>query len=314
MILTQLSPEKFFHERTELREYTDSSEVYDLLYTAFIEIQNLPYWFNQSFSAEKVFNDATMLCTMVLHDDNEPFKRYADYWDYIGGEHLLLDGKGDLLECFQSNITMWLVYGLLSLIYPKQGKIDRFLIKLQRECTEFEVPCKKPIQNAIEIAKARGLQLSVSQFPVCLEEAQPAADTPAPSPAEQNDLERLLQRTMCFRRYFVSGYDRQWFRHFWKALADAHPDGFYKDMQTNTIFLNVIGRLLRAGVLEGGQGMQITLAKCYAQTGQTQKVNTLRRYISEGFKTNGNGYGYDKVIDNILRNDKTNDKSPRYRR
>ena len=75
MLLTRLPQELFYQKRLRLSDFIGTSDVYDLLYTAFSYAEkNNTYHFK--FETLDVFTNVAVLCTMVLHDDDIPAAHY----------------------------------------------------------------------------------------------------------------------------------------------------------------------------------------------------------------------------------------------
>ena len=158
MLLTRLPQELFYQKRLRLSDFIGTSDVYDLLYTAFSYAEkNNTYHFK--FETLDVFNNVAVLCTMVLHDDDIPAAHYRSYWDYI-------KCKSD--TTYQARLTMWLTYGILSLVQPTSGKTDRFLQKIDNKYNLQDQGdiYKNAVLDFIKTAQERKLQMTIYDFPL----------------------------------------------------------------------------------------------------------------------------------------------------
>ena len=157
LLLTQLPQELFYQKRLRLSDFIETSDVYDLLYTTFIRVKDKPYTFK--FETLDVFNNAAALCTMVLHDNDQPAEHYNDCWDSI---YRMSTTR------YRAQLTMWFGYGLLSLLQPSQSKIDRFLNSIDNPCNQDAVGkmYKEAVLEFIQDAKERNLQITAYDFPL----------------------------------------------------------------------------------------------------------------------------------------------------
>ena len=120
MLLTLLPKELFFRNCSRLTDFT-ANMAYNLLDLAFAKVENNPYKFK--FNELEAFNNAVLLCTMVLHDDDMPSVHYKEYNEYT---HRLY------AQVYAARLTMWLVYGLLSLVTSEADRLKPLLLRIAR--------------------------------------------------------------------------------------------------------------------------------------------------------------------------------------
>lgn len=164
MILTLLPTKLYFRERTRMIDYINDNEVYRLLYKAFTRVINHPY--NFQFGELEAFNNTVLLCTMILHDDDVPSAHYEMYWNYALS---LYSWK------YAARLTMWMVYGLLSLLDSEADRLGPFLFRIEKHHhrpndpnDDYTIDYRETIMEFIEQARERHLQLTREDFPLTL--------------------------------------------------------------------------------------------------------------------------------------------------
>ena len=164
MILTLLPTKLYFRERTRMIDYINDNEVYRLLYKAFTRVKNHPY--NFKFGELEAFNNTVLLCTMILHDDDMPSAHYEAYWNYA----LSLYSRK-----YAARLTMWMVYGLLSLLDSEADRLEPFLFRIEKHHyrpndpnDDYTTDYRETIMEFIEQARERHLQLTREDFPLTL--------------------------------------------------------------------------------------------------------------------------------------------------
>lgn len=164
MLLTLLPKELYFRNCSRLTDYT-ANMVYNLLDLAFAKVENNP--FNFKFSELEAFNNAVLLCTMVLHDDDMPSVHYKEYDNYARSLYKQ--------TTYPVNLTMWLVYGLLSLVTSEADRLKPLLLRIERHHYLLNDPYyaytsayRQAIYEFIEEARGQHLQLTREDFPLTL--------------------------------------------------------------------------------------------------------------------------------------------------
>ena len=166
-ILCLLPQEVYYRKRTHLVDFIGNVEdnennknnVFAWLYIAYCRLRDKPYRFK--FETEELFNDTAALCTMVLHDDDMPAEHYWDYYDTI---------RAKARWIYQAKLTMWLAYGLLSLIEPNSRKINGFLQAIDNKYNSADelAVYREVVLDYIAKAKAIGIHATPDDFPLQL--------------------------------------------------------------------------------------------------------------------------------------------------
>lgn len=159
MILTFLPIRLYFRERRRLKDFTTDNEVYQLLHKAYADMENKPYPFE--FKEWEAFNNAVLLCTLILHDDDIPSTNYNEYWNYTYS--LYAD------NLYGARLTMWMVYGLLSLITTDDDELDDLLPRIEKDNYEpYTADYRQAIRDFIQEAKCKDLELTKDDFPLTM--------------------------------------------------------------------------------------------------------------------------------------------------
>ena len=160
MLLTLLPKELYFRSRSRLTDYT-ANMVYNLLDLAFAKVENNPY--NFKFGELEAFNNAVLLCTMVLHDDDMPSVHNREYNEYT---------RTLYQQRYAARLTMWMVYGLLSLVTSETDRLKPLLLRIAKynysEEDSYTADYRQAIYEFIEEVRAQHLQLTREDFPLTL--------------------------------------------------------------------------------------------------------------------------------------------------
>ena len=169
MLLTLLPTKLYFRERSHLADYVSDSQVYNLLNQAYAKVCKKPHKIAGKIQTVEIFNNAVLLCTIVLHDDEIPSEHYFEYWKYTK------DVQYKDKPVYTARLTMWMVYGLLSLVTSEADRLKSLLISInENNCTsgypvdDDAVIYRQAICEFIDEARAQHLQLTCEDFPLTL--------------------------------------------------------------------------------------------------------------------------------------------------
>lgn len=169
MLLTLLPKELYFREHSQLTDYVSNSQVYNLLYQAYTKVCQKPHKIAGKIQTVEIFNNVVQLCTIVLHDNEIPSEHYFEYWKYAKG----VQYKDR--PVYTARLTMWMVYGLLSLVSTEADRLKSLLICInENNCTSGNpvdndaIIYRQAIYEFIEEARGQHLQLTHADFPLTL--------------------------------------------------------------------------------------------------------------------------------------------------
>ena len=117
MKIERLPRELVYTHRLTLDDFLSENELNKELYKVYLEIKDIPYYFK--FDAEKAFNEAYYIATLVMNDPHPELN--VREWLWIA--------KADMGWRYAANLVMSMVYAILYLQAERPEKID-YILKL----------------------------------------------------------------------------------------------------------------------------------------------------------------------------------------
>lgn len=117
MKIERLPRELVYTDRLTLDDFLSENELNKELYKVYLEIKDIPYYFK--FDAEKAFNEAYYIATLVMNDPHPELN--VREWLWIA--------KADMGWRYAANLVMSMVYAILYLQAERPEKID-YILKL----------------------------------------------------------------------------------------------------------------------------------------------------------------------------------------
>ena len=103
MKIERLPRELVYTDRLTLDDFLSENELNKELYKVYLEIKDIPYYFK--FDAEKAFNEAYYIATLVMNDPHPELN--VREWLWIA--------KADMGWRYAANLVMSMVYAILYL-------------------------------------------------------------------------------------------------------------------------------------------------------------------------------------------------------